>query len=387
MVTDREADARILVIGPAADLYGSDLQVLESVLGLISHGYSVTYLAPSRGPLLALIEEAGGATRVHDFPVLRRSNPEGRIAVLLRAMTAMPRMIRIISAERPRVIYVNTLTLPWWLAAARISRVPSLCHVHEAERHEGAFVRAFLYFPLVLANVVLVISREASLAASQTVPVLTRKLRLVPNGVPARPDAPRPREFTSGRFRVGSVARLSPRKGTADAVEAVAMLVGMGLDVELHLFGDHADGYEDYRDQLVERAAEPDLEGRVHFHGHVRPVWEAHDEMHCFVAASHIEPYGNSVVEAQYSALPVIATRTGGHLETVRDGETGRLVEVGDVQGLANALREYMLDYRSAASLGERARAESVRRNSVERYRNDIAGFVQALASLKHRGK
>jgi glycosyltransferase involved in cell wall biosynthesis len=53
-----------------------------------------------------------------------------------------------------------------------------------------------------------------------------------------------------------------------------------------------------------------------------------------------IEDFGLTAVEAQAAGRPVIAAAGGGALETVRHGETGLLVPVGDVEALAEAMRE-----------------------------------------------
>ena len=52
------------------------------------------------------------------------------------------------------------------------------------------------------------------------------------------------------------------------------------------------------------------------------------------------EDFGLTAVEAQAAGRPVIAASGGGALETVRHGETGLLVPVGDVGALAAAMRE-----------------------------------------------
>jgi glycosyltransferase involved in cell wall biosynthesis len=56
------------------------------------------------------------------------------------------------------------------------------------------------------------------------------------------------------------------------------------------------------------------------------------------------EPFGLPLAEAMASGLPVIATRAGGMAGVVEDGCTGRLVERGDVEGLANAAVELLTD-------------------------------------------
>ena len=55
------------------------------------------------------------------------------------------------------------------------------------------------------------------------------------------------------------------------------------------------------------------------------------------------EPFGTVVCEAMSKGRPVIATRPGGHTDMVVDGETGVIVDRGDVEALAGAMR-YLLE-------------------------------------------
>ena len=53
-----------------------------------------------------------------------------------------------------------------------------------------------------------------------------------------------------------------------------------------------------------------------------------------------VEEFGITMVEAHASGRPVVAAARGGACEIVADGETGALVAPGDVDALAEALRE-----------------------------------------------
>jgi glycosyltransferase involved in cell wall biosynthesis len=71
--------------------------------------------------------------------------------------------------------------------------------------------------------------------------------------------------------------------------------------------------------------------------------------------SSSWENFPHTVVEALAVGTPVIATRTGGVAEVVRDGENGLVVEPGDVDALAEAIERFVGD----AELAERLRANA----------------------------
>ena len=63
-----------------------------------------------------------------------------------------------------------------------------------------------------------------------------------------------------------------------------------------------------------------------------------------FLNPSVTEAFGNVTLEAMASALPVVAAVATGATSLVRDGQTGTLVEPGDVTAFADALEAYARD-------------------------------------------
>jgi glycosyltransferase involved in cell wall biosynthesis len=57
------------------------------------------------------------------------------------------------------------------------------------------------------------------------------------------------------------------------------------------------------------------------------------------IVVPSIEEFGITAVEAQAAGRPVIAAAAGGALETVLDGQTGRLAVPDDVESFAQAMR------------------------------------------------
>jgi hypothetical protein len=326
-----------------------------------------------------MLEAAGAAVQRVDFPVLRRTDQSARGLARLawEVLRAMPRMYRVVRDVRPRALYVNTVTIPWWSVIGRMRRVTTVCHVHEAEAHDRLPARLALYLPLVFAHRLAMISDAALRSAVRTVPWIRRRAVLVRNGVPDRPSAPQHvQRAAADVFRIGVVARLSPRKGTMDALEVAAALRAQGRQVTLELYGSCFPGYEWYERDLRDRAAQPDLDGVVTFHGYTRPAWPAFDAVDALLAPSLVEPFGNSVVEAQLSLRPVVASTAEGHRESIVDGDSGLLADIGDIAGMAKAMATLMDDPDYAHGLATSARERATARNGIARYRHDIVALT-----------
>jgi glycosyltransferase involved in cell wall biosynthesis len=92
------------------------------------------------------------------------------------------------------------------------------------------------------------------------------------------------------------------------------------------------------------------------------------------VVVPSMEEFGITAVEAQAAGRPVIAAAAGGALETVLDGETGRLVALDDVDSFALAMRELDgLDFDPV-----RAR-ESAERFSVASFQRRLAAEISRI--------
>lgn len=75
------------------------------------------------------------------------------------------------------------------------------------------------------------------------------------------------------------------------------------------------------------------------------------------------EPFGIVFIEAASHKLPIVSTKIGALPELVSDGETGYLVEIGDIVGLSQKLISLVSDPQRCQVFGERWR-----RNIAEKY-------------------
>jgi glycosyltransferase involved in cell wall biosynthesis len=376
-----EKQRTVLMANPSADVYGADLQLLESVVALRERGWRVVVVVPSSGPLVSRLTALGAEVELLPFPVLRRADVSVRGVASLAgsSASAMTRMRRLVRRVRPDLVYVNTITLPWWLAVGRWCGLPTVCHVHEAEARDHRLVRQTLAAPLALAHATIVNSSTTLDVTAAAAPYLRRRLRLVHNGVRGPASVPAPRR-PRGPFRMLVVGRLSPRKAPDVAIEATALLRAAGRDAVLELCGTPGPGHEAYFSQLCSRAESPDLGGAVSFIGYQSPIWPALDRADVLVAPSLGESFGNAVVEGQLARRPVIATAVQGHLETVEHGISGLLVPTQDPAALAAAVTRLMDEPATAVQLAFLGMRRGEERFGVRRYGDEIAAVVDELA-------
>ncbi|HLA83820.1 MAG TPA: glycosyltransferase [Thermoguttaceae bacterium] len=282
------------------------------------------------------------------FPKMRRSTtvlydlrmrgradllPIGRLARLVR-----DEGFSLLHAHTPRTALVAAL-------ASKATGVPMVYHVHSpASRDSTRAARNWLnerLERLCLGRAAAVIAVSESLARDTVGRGIDAgKVFVVPNGVPCRTMRPE-RRPGDPHWTLGTVALFRPRKGTEVLLEALAALRAAGLAAELRAVG----GFETPRheEELKRRAVELGVAEAVHWTGFTRDVDRELREMDLFVLPSLFgEGLPMVVLEAMATGVPVVASRVEGIPETIRDGLDGLLVEPGNAEALADALRRFI---------------------------------------------
>ena len=180
------------------------------------------------------------------------------------------------------------------------------------------------------------------------------------------------------------VGRIAPIKGLDTLLDTVARLREAGRDMRLLVVGGEADepttGHET---SLRRRIAALGLGESVRFVGpqpqSVLPLYYAAADV--TVLPSYYESFGMVALEAMACGSPVIASRVGGLVTTVRDGVTGFLVPDGDVEALAERIETLVGDPELRWRLGR----EGVRWAAQHRWPCVAEAVCKEYASLESR--
>jgi glycosyltransferase involved in cell wall biosynthesis len=153
-----------------------------------------------------------------------------------------------------------------------------------------------------------------------------------------------------------SIGRLSPEKGHADLVEALAITAQRGYRISAVLAGDGSD-----RSRLQDQIRSLGLEDSIHLPGYIDQPERVLEDADLAVLPSHTEGLPNAALEAMVMQVPLLATAVGGTPEVVTDGETGRLVKPRSPRELADGIIDFLMNPSPWTQMASRAR-EAVER-------------------------
>lgn len=186
-----------------------------------------------------------------------------------------------------------------------------------------------------------------------------RQIVQIPNGVDTKQFQPR---FTSdNRNAIIFIGRLDQMKGVHILLEACKKLKDEGLQPPVSIVGDGPE-----KETLKSFAMRSGMGGLITFHGEMADVKPVLQTAAVLVLPSLSEGLSNVLLEAMACGLPVIATRVGGNMDLIRDGENGILVDAENAGQLADAIKKVLQDKNFAQKLGNKARKTVVEKFSME---------------------
>ncbi len=164
-----------------------------------------------------------------------------------------------------------------------------------------------------------------------------------------------------GEKLVCHVSNFRPVKRVMDVMHAFEKIAS-AVPSRLIMIGDGPD-----RSRAEAYARAQHLRNRVVFLGNVPNLEEVLGGCDLFLLPSETESFGMAALEAMTSEVPVIATRSGGLPEVVTEGETGYLLPVGDVSGMAERAIEVLRNDDLRRRMGKRAREVAIERFDEEK--------------------
>jgi glycosyltransferase involved in cell wall biosynthesis len=200
-----------------------------------------------------------------------------------------------------------------------------------------------------MCDVTLSVSESLKVRVVQNLGISPEKIRVIPNGVDTdifsgKYDCPYLREELKRKFGIiidddsvviGCIGSLKPEKNQVMLLKALREIKHKkaGKQIKAIFVGDGAD-----LPDLVRFVKDNGLLRDVAFLGNRKDIPQLLSAVNVLISTSisRHEGMSNVILEAMSSNLPVIATKSIGTADLVRDGLTGFLIDQDDVAGLGS---------------------------------------------------
>lgn len=353
-----------------------------------SPGSAIWWLAgPATGGLRTYVEAVSHHLQAAGTPCRILVAPAGaapwRVVRALRAQVrGQPGPPRLIHAHGLKAALAATLAYP---------HVPLVMTLHTYP--EGWWQRQVARWVARRCRAVVAVSRSLATWAVMggivpaAVPGQTAQVHVLVPPLHRRPPLPRRRARRELGLPdvgpvVGTVARLSREKGIDVLLRAVALVHRHGFPLTCLVIG--AGPEEPALRHLARRLG---IDPWVRWAGRREGAARWLRAVDVYVQPSRREAYGLAVAEAMAAARPIVASRTGGLEELIRDGVDGRLVPPGDPPALARVLTGLLRDDGARHRLGRAAAARASRwPDAAQVARQHLQLYTQLAAPSPRRG-
>lgn len=143
-------------------------------------------------------------------------------------------------------------------------------------------------------------------------------------------------DIVKTKFTICSVGRLEEVKGYDMVINAAKVLKERNVDVDFWILGTGSQ-----EKQLKEQLRQSQCEDMVHFLGYKDNPYPYMKLADVYLSSSYAEGLPLVLCEAQCLGIPIIATKTIGALQLLKNGTNSRLIDISAI-AIADAVEEWM---------------------------------------------
>jgi glycosyltransferase involved in cell wall biosynthesis len=353
-------------------LGGGEFSFFDLIRSLDKSTFEPLVIVPCDGEILERLAEITIPAFALPLPPLKTILSGKPFFALFKLVNFLRgRGVDIIHANGSRVCLYSVL-------AGRALGIPVFWHVRETLRD------FFLYDVLLLAlsKVVISVSESVKRKRFDRFHVSMRqKIKIVHNGIDI--DAFKPEQKTRNQARrdldvgenevlFGLVANYIPLKGQDFFLRTLGKVIegNLTLPIKALLVGRPLD--LPYFRMLEHLVSEMGLEKKVIFMGFTRSINDIYTALDVFVLTSKREGFSRSILEAMSANLPIVATHLQEIEEAVIDNQNGLLVDYGDIENLAFAIRRLTENAPLRSQMGKANRQKAIEKFSLEFHARSI---------------
>jgi len=188
-----------------------------------------------------------------------------------------------------------------------------------------------------------------------------------------------PKVKTNNLPIIGMVANFREQKDHKTLLTAFSILIKTGIKSELWLVGDGPT-----RQYFEKLAKEFGIESNVRFLGMISNLTEIYRRFDVFVLSTNYEGHPLAILEAMSFGLPVVATRISSIPEIINEGDNGLLVNPGDPNDLAQALRKILTNDLLYSQLSEASLKTTKEQQSIDDWAKNLLSIYENVVTSRN---
>ena len=361
----------ILQILPELKSGGVETGTVDLARELIKQGHKAVVIS-NGGSLVKELTACGG---IHYALPVHEKSP-------ITAISMIKKIKEIIKKENIDLVHARSRVpaISAYFAAFQ-ARIPFIttCHGYYST-HLFSRVMGWGRFVIVASNVM-----ARHMIKNFKVP--RHRIRLIPRGVDLEKFPYRPPDINSTKkdYTIGVIGRITPIKGHLYLIRAITKAARLLPNIKVSIVGDGPLKKPKYRQELEILVRRLSLSKYIRFLGNRQDIPQQLAKLDLIVVPSvGEEAFGRVIIEAQACGVPVIATRIGGIVDIVKDGENGILVPPRDWNALSDAMIRVLKDRDLRQRLSRAGRINVEKNFSLSHmYKKTIKVYSQALSSFK----
>ena len=386
----------IVIVQYSANIDGSAMSALMLADGLRRTGWRTHVAFGFYGPSVEDFKVYGHLTHVVTHNNwLRRNHLLRFFKDVYSEYRASAAMYRLVDQVKPNVVYVNTAVSLAGAIAARRAGLPCIWHLRELYADVGgemqcpAFLRHWVssVFPCLADRLVV---NSKAVAQNMLGTRRQRQVEVVYNAVndkffeitDKKEEARVCLKIPLSALLIGVPGTLRPVKGHRFFLNAVGLLLRQNPDIHIAISGG---GQPDHVCRMHELANNLEGAERIHFTGWMEDMRKFYRACDICCVTSVSETFGRVVIEAFASGVPVIATKVGGMVEIIEEGETGFLVPYGNEQALQQRIGELLSNPILRQKMGEAAYKKAVSSYKETKYQKKLLKIVNSVLTYNNQ--
>lgn len=365
----------ILQILPELDIGGVERGTVDFARYLTLHGHK-SVVVSGGGVLVRRLDEVG--SRHYELPVGKKSP--------ITMISMIKRLCGIIKAENIDIIHAR-------------SRIPAVIGFIAAKLTDRIFITtAHGYYntglisrPMSWGRFVIVASRDMARHMMEDFETPYDRIKLIPRGVDIgefkffdREKIENDEAYKKRDLAIGIISRITPLKGHTDFLKAVSIIARSMPNIKVLVVGDAPPSKKRYKEELELLTRRLGISNIVNFMGSREDIPDILSRLDVLVVTTKTpEAFGRVIIEAQAVGVPVVATKVGGIVDIIHDGENGLLALSEDPNSIAEAITRVLRDRALAHSIVANARKDVEEKYSLRAMAEATLEVYREALSLK----